>query len=140
MRKVVLSLAMLFIACCVGYAQGIKLEEGSWKEVVAKAKAENKLLFVDVFTQWCGPCKHVAKKVFPQKEIGDAYNSHFLNYKMDAESEEGKEFVKKYPVTGYPTFFFLTAEGKVVHTFGGAGDVEHFVRNAGIALKGEWKT
>ena len=38
------------------FSQGIQFETGSWKEVLQKAKQENKLIFVDLYTTWCGPC------------------------------------------------------------------------------------
>lgn len=38
---------------------------------MAKAKTEDKLLFVDAFAKWCGPCKSMAKNVFTQQKVGD---------------------------------------------------------------------
>ncbi|MFR7809992.1 MAG: hypothetical protein ACLU4N_12340 [Butyricimonas faecihominis] len=49
----------------------------------------------------------VRKRVSSRK-LGEYYNSHFINYKIDAESPAGKEFVKSYPITGYPTFSLST--------------------------------
>ena len=133
MKKIVLLILGILVCATMGFAQGVKFETGTWSDMLAKAKAENKFVFVDVYTQWCGPCKHVAKNIFPLKEIGDAYNSDFINYQIDAESEGGKEFVKKYPITGVPTFFFINAEGKVMHKFVGAKDVQGFIQEADMA-------
>lgn len=98
--------------------------------MLTKAKAENKTIFIDVYTKWCGPCKHVSENVFPQEKLGEYYNTHFINYKIDAESPAGKEFVKNYPVTGYPTFFFIDGNGKVIHKVVGAKDVDGFIAEA----------
>ena len=111
-------------------AQGVKFESGTWKEILTKAKTENKTIFVDVYTKWCGPCKHVSETVFPQEKLGEYYNSRFINFKIDAESPAGKEFVKTYPVTGYPTFFFIDGNGKVIHKIVGAKDVDGFISEA----------
>ena len=81
MRKIVLSLLLVFTACLASHAQGVKFETGAWSEMLAKAKAENKLVFVDVYTKWCGPCKHVSETVFPQEKLGEYYNAHFINFK-----------------------------------------------------------
>ena len=68
--------------------------------------------------------------MFPQEKLGEYYNSRFINFKIDAESPAGKEFVKTYPVTGYPTFFFIDGNGKVIHKIVGAKDVDGFISEA----------
>ena len=84
MKKYVLLSFLLF---CTGalFAQGINFDHGTWKEVLAKAKAEDKLVFVDVYTSWCGPCKKMAAEVFPLADVGQLFNPNFVNYKIDAE-------------------------------------------------------
>lgn len=130
MKKILLSFLLIFICMTWGFAQGIKFETGTWSEMLAKAKTENKLVFVDVYTQWCGPCKNVAKNVFPQQKLGDVYNEQFINFQIDAESPEGKEFVKQYPVPGYPTFFYINGEGVVINKAVGGMDVDGFLQEA----------
>ena len=106
---------MLFIACtCSAFAQGIEFFHGTFQEALDKANQENKKLFVDVYTSWCGPCKKMAKTVFTQKEIGDFYNKNFVCFKIDAEKGEGPQIREKYSVSGYPTLMFLNAKGDVV--------------------------
>ncbi len=51
-------------------AQGIQFEHITFAEGLAKAKAENKLIFVDAFTTWCGPCKMLTSKTFPDSAVG----------------------------------------------------------------------
>ena len=130
MKKIILLFSLIFIACITCHAQGVKFESGTWSEMLTKAKAENKTIFIDVYTKWCGPYKHVSENVFPQEKLGEYYNTHFINYKIDAESPAGKEFVKNYPVTGYPTFFFIDGNGKVIHKVVGAKDVDGFIAEA----------
>ena len=45
-------------------AEGIAFFKGTWQEVLEQAKKENKLIFMDCYTSWCGPCKMLAKEVF----------------------------------------------------------------------------
>lgn len=87
-----------------------------------------------MFTRNGAPCKHVSENVFPQEKLGEYYNSHFINFKIDAESPAGKEFVKTYPVTGYPTFFFIDGDGKVIHKMVGAKDANGFISEAKMVI------
>ena len=86
----------------------------SYAEGLEAAKAENKLLFVDFYTEWCGPCKMMARDVFPQKEVGDFMNAHFVCLKIDAEKGEGVELAKRHNVRAYPTFILIDANDKEV--------------------------
>ena len=54
--------------------------------------------------------------------------------RIDAESSAGKEFVKTYPVTGYPTFFFIDGNGKVIHKMVGAKDANGFISEAKMII------
>ena len=132
MKKIVLSFVCVFIACMISHAQGVKFESGTWDEILAKAKTENKMIFVDVYTQWCVPCKYVSETVFPREELGEYYNSRFINFKMDAKSPAGEVFVKTYPVKAYPTFFFIDGDGKVIHRVVGSKNVDGFISEAGM--------
>ena len=84
MKKIVLSFVCVFITCMVSHAQGVKFESGTWEEILTKAKTENKTIFVDVYTKWCGPCKHVSKTVFPQEKLGDFYNYILVQSNKDS--------------------------------------------------------
>ena len=61
----------LFLIPLFLQAQGINFFEGSFQEVKAEAKKQNKIIFIDCYTSWCGPCKWMAKNVFTDKKVGD---------------------------------------------------------------------
>lgn len=77
-------------------AEGIAFFHGTWQETLAKAKSENKLVFVDFYTQWCGPCLNMAQTVFVLPEVGAFYNANFVSAKIDTENGEGIELAKKW--------------------------------------------
>ena len=123
----------IFSALFIGafaLAQGIKFEESNFTAVLAKAKKENKLVFIDAYTTWCGPCKLMAKNIFPQKTVGDYYNSHFINAKIDMEKGEGIEIAKKYNVKAFPTYLFVDGNGELVHRTLGYVEENDFIQFA----------
>ena len=88
-------------------------------DVLKKAKTGNKLIFMDCYTSWCGPCKMMDKQVYPDNEVGRFMNKNFINVKFDMEKAEGINIKNKYNVTAYPTFLFLNSKGeKVYYTVG----------------------
>jgi thiol:disulfide interchange protein len=93
---------------------GIQFFEGRWKDALAKAKKENKLVFLDAYTSWCGPCKLMQARTFPDKKVGEFFNKKFVSVKIDMEKGEGPALADKYPLQGYPTLFFMNADGKVI--------------------------
>ena len=108
--------------------QGIKFEKGTFSEILAKAKAQKKLVFMDVYASWCGPCKRMASEVFTQKKVGDYFNATFVNAKFDAEVGEGRTIAARYGVNAYPTFLLLNGDGKLVGKMVGGSPADEFIR------------
>jgi tetratricopeptide (TPR) repeat protein len=92
----------------------IKFIKGSLTEVMQKAKAEHKVLMVDVLTDWCKWCVELDNKVYSNPKVAEFANANQINYKMDAEKGEGVEFAKKYKIKGYPTVLFLDGDGNEI--------------------------
>jgi len=116
-------------------AQGIEFFQGSWKDAMARAKAEDKILFVDAFAKWCGPCKAMAKNVFTQAKVGTFFNSNFINLKLDMEEADGITFGHKYPVSAYPTLFFLDGDGKVIKSIRGGQQADGLISHGAEAIQ-----
>lgn len=106
----------LFIFITIfGFAQDeIQFQDLPFKDLVAKAKKENKLVFIDAYAAWCGPCKMMEKNVFNKKSVGDFYNKNFVNARIDMEKGEGREVAQKFGVRSYPTYLFLNGDGELV--------------------------
>ena len=87
--RTLLICSLLFCASA-SFAGGIDfLHNKNWKEILAQAKKENKLIFLDAYTSWCGPCKHMQSEVFTDMAVGYYFNKNFINVKMDMEEGEG---------------------------------------------------
>lgn len=104
-------------------ADGVAFEKLSFAEALQKAEREGKLVFMDCYTTWCGPCQRMNVQIFPLKSVGDIFNKHFVSIKVDMEKGEGPELGKRYGVKAFPTMFILDSKGEVVHTMvGGRGE------------------
>ncbi|MEL6672955.1 MAG: thioredoxin fold domain-containing protein [Bacteroidota bacterium] len=115
-KRVLFSFSMLLMLSSFGIqAAGISFFKGNWAEVLQTAKVERKLIFVDAYTVWCGPCKAMNRNTFPNDKVGTFFNKNFVNYKLDMEKGEGLEFARKYQVAAYPTLLFINPDGEVVH-------------------------
>ena len=113
---------------------GIKFFMGSWKDVLAEAKRQNKPVFVDIFTTWCGPCKMMAKEAFPNAKVGEKFNANFISYQIDAEKGEGIEVARKYAVDSYPTSLYVSANGELIYRAIGYGGIKGMLDEADRAI------
>ena len=105
MKKLIPLMMCLVLSVMVFAQTGVDFRHLTFDEALAKAKAEKKLVFVDCYTTWCGPCKMMTTKIFPMKEAGEFFNPRFVCVKFDMEQGEGKELKNKLGVRAYPSFF-----------------------------------
>lgn len=128
MKKIIFFFAFVVAVSAVAQNRQIEFEHGPWAEIIAKAKKESKLIMLDAYAVWCGPCKWMAKNVFTKDEVADFYNATFVNAKIDMEKGEGIELAKKYGVQAYPTFLFINGDGEIVHRICGSNEAPQFIQ------------
>lgn len=142
MKNIILFLGMICWAI-IAEAQSRSIrfvENAGWPEVVAKAKQENKIIFVDCYTSWCGPCRFLATKIFTNDSVADFFNDHFLCVKYDMEtSSDGLALGQRYGVKFYPTLLFISSEMEdEIHRMVGAGGGASWLIDGGkLALDAE---
>ena len=94
--------------------EGIQFENDGWEKTLAKAKKENKFIFLDGYTSWCEPCKMLRETTFKDQAVADLFNKNFINVSIDMENGDGPALSKKYNVVGYPTLIIVNGNGDVV--------------------------
>lgn len=95
-------------------AVGIKFKGISLDEAKTQAKSSGKIIFIDCYTDWCGPCKKMAASSFKDPKVAALFNEKFINLKVEMEkSEDGPGLARMYGVKAYPTLLFIDANGKL---------------------------
>lgn len=118
--KYIKTLLILLFTCSLSLGQGIKFEHVNFEEAIKIAKEKNKKVFVDCYTQWCGPCRMMANKVFNQKKAGVFFNDKFISIKIDCETPYGRKFQDKNKVNSYPTMIIFDNSGDEINRIIGA--------------------
>lgn len=122
----------LLLGISAGAQKGIDFQKVNLEDAKKIAQKENKLIFIDLFTTWCGPCKLMKKNTFTDDKIGELFNENFVNLAIDAENEkDGLELVKKYKIVNYPSFLFLDKNGELIQYDFGYYNAQQF---AGVGM------
>lgn len=148
MKALLLTLAIFFsIRTFSQEEKGMHFIHGlSWQQVKDKAKSENRYIFVDAFTTWCGPCRMMAKNIFPLPETGSFYNANYINLKVQLDTTakdndevkrwyaDAHDMMVRYGVNVFPTYLFFSPDGNLVHRSVGASDASTFINKGKDAL------
>jgi thiol-disulfide isomerase/thioredoxin len=107
--------ALLASGTARGEGGGLAFEPGPppFATVLAKAKAEKKVVFVDFTTAWCGWCKKLEQDTFSQPTVAAAMTG-FVCVHVDAEKGEGPTLAKRYGAHGFPTMVVVDDAGEEV--------------------------
>ncbi|MBI5916336.1 MAG: thioredoxin family protein [Bacteroidetes bacterium] len=125
-------LATVFLVCALSInAQQIRYDRvdfqdnPEWPKVMDEARQSGKIIFLDGYTVWCGPCKKMEKEVFTRPEVANFFNQKFINVKYDMEQPGGVGVKNQYDVKVFPTYLFINANGQEVHRIVGAHTQEN---------------
>ncbi|MDX2362177.1 MAG: thioredoxin family protein [Crocinitomicaceae bacterium] len=116
---------------------GIEFFEGTWVEALEKAEEENKMIFLDAYATWCGPCKRMSKNVFTDQEVGALFNKNYINFKMDMEKGVGPQMARNLELHSYPTLYIMTSDGEPITSQVGFSDVASLLSLGESSLEGQ---
>ncbi len=89
-------------------------------DILAMSRQEHKMVFMDAYTSWCGPCKWMSAHMFTNDTVADFYNKNFICARYDMEKGEGPKLSQQYRVRAFPTLLFINQDGNMVHLRVGA--------------------
>lgn len=119
-KRMIAGALLMMMSQLVWTQSGIDFFHGSYAEAQLKAEDEGKLIFLDAYATWCGPCKYMTRDVFPNRQVGDLFNASFVSLKMDMEKGEGPRLARVLGLRAYPTLFVMDAQGEVLEKVEGA--------------------
>src|ERR1700761_530344 len=135
-------LLLMLVNPLLAQTKGVHFEQGlTWEQIVEKAKKKHRVIFVDCYATWCGPCKQMDRKVYPDSLLGVFMNSDFVSVKLQMDSTAkdnedvkalyatAKEFQRTYQIGSLPTYLFFY-DGKLVHRNEGFQPVLEFLQIA----------
>jgi thioredoxin-related protein len=127
----------VFLAAGTLSAQKIKWM--TMNDAVAAQANNPKKIFVDMYTNWCGPCKMLDRNTFSNKDVIKYINANFYAVKFNAEGNEiiktggqtftnpkydptkaqrrnsAHEFARYMGVRAYPTVLFIGEDGNLIN-------------------------
>lgn len=86
----------------------------SFEEAEKMASKQGKLLFVDFYATWCGPCRWMEETTFQNEEVKSALKSNFISVRVNIDDFEGFALKSKYDVRYLPTMLLINPSGRVV--------------------------
>lgn len=122
MKRLILLLTLLCV-CGVAEAQ-VQFASSSTDKLRKTAIQEGKLLFIDLYAPWCGPCRMMDQQVFSQKEVGDFFAQHFVAAKYNVEQPTGNQLMREHGRGAIPLYLIFSTDGELLGRIEGSSSAE----------------
>lgn len=127
MKQLFLLLVLTFSG--VAAEAQVRWISGSTDEVRELAVKTDKLVFIDLYADWCGPCQMMNNRVFTRKEVGEFFDQHFVAAKYNIEHPTGRRLMQLYGKGSIPLYLVFNTEGELLGTILGAYPAEEFLQH-----------
>jgi thiol-disulfide isomerase/thioredoxin len=119
--------ALVLVITALPVLAGVQWADASYEEIVKRAKAEKKHVFIDFYATWCGPCKKLDEVTYKDEKV-IAFLNDMIPTKWDAEKGQGLELAKMYGIAAYPTLLLLGPDGREIDRYLGYVDPDAFIK------------
>jgi thiol-disulfide isomerase/thioredoxin len=119
------------------HAQGIVIDFDDFEKAKVASAQKDQLIFVNIYAEWCGPCRAMETSIFSQTEVANLFNSQFINLKIDSDTPNGKVLAKLYAIKEYPTYLFVNHTGEIIHKIIGFHSSGKLIEEGNSAIRKE---
>ena len=122
MRRKLYRIYLLFLILAFSFSAFAQVEfievvtAAELEAVQKKADDSMLMLFVDVYATWCGPCKKMDMEVYSNATLSEYMNKHFVNVRIDGETDFGRKFATEQQLQGYPSMYIFSDDGDRIST------------------------
>lgn len=127
--RTTLLIALFALCCTMPLEAQIRFEKGSIEAAQRRAKAEQKLLFIDLYASWCPACHTLNRKVFSKRAVGDWMNERFVALRFDVDREPGRTLARDYEVRSIPTMLIFDERGRLLARTSGGRSADAFLED-----------
>lgn len=91
-----------------------------YDRALSEARNNNKLILVDLYADWCGPCRQIDAKVFDNPQVRHVLTNHFISVKIDVDKPgRNNELANQFGTRSIPHVVFLNSAGEKLYEFTG---------------------
>ncbi len=131
-HKITLALSLLIATAVITPSVAeVKFHTGSTEELYQKAKSQNRFVFIDLYAEWCPPCRAMESNVFSREDVGAFMAESFVSAKYNVDDKIGNRLSAQYEVRSIPTYLIFTPNGELIGRMTGGMSAEDFMSRVG---------
>ena len=104
--------------------------EKQWASLIEQAKIEDRYVYVFVYSDICGFCQKMKKKVFVSDSISTIMKDDFLTIKVNSDKEFGQSLITRFDIKDFPVHLFLSNSDTLLNKIDGYLSVDGLYRTA----------
>lgn len=131
----ILAVACWLLAAIQPLGAQVRFETGSTDLLHQKAVQSGKPVFIDLYADWCPPCRMMEREVFSEKELGEFMERHFIAARYNVDQKTGCELMQRYGSGSIPLYLVFSPDGELLGRITGATNAATLMENLRAILR-----